>query len=113
VVLDRNDRPICVVEVKRHWGRATCFRDFDRVRDLILRFGNQHGGSLNRGFLAFTIVKRALGNQTGRVRMMEQAEEIRTIVNERFQREGLGLKCKMGKTRNYPMEYQEVWEEPN
>ena len=113
VVFDRSERPICVVEVKRYWARTTCFADLERVRALILRCGEQRGGSLKCGFLAFTVVKGAWGNnQTASERTMEQAEEIRTIVKGNFRREGLNLTCKVGETRDYPARYQDQ-EQPN
>lgn len=112
VVLDRNERPICVVEVKRYWDRTTCFADLKRIRDLLLRCGKQHNGSLKRGFLAFTLVKKALRSPTARARTAEQGKVIERIVGDKFPLEGLTVRCKMGNVRNWPRQYREV-SEPN
>ena len=113
VVLDRNERPICVVEVKRYWDRTTCSSDLTRIRDLLLRCGEQRSGSLKRGFLAFTLVKKALRNQTARARTAEQCKAIKRIVRAEFPLQGLTVRCKMGNVRNFPRKYREVWAEPN
>lgn len=112
-VLDRNERPICVVEVKRYWDRTTCFADLERIRDLLLRCGEQRNGSLKRGFLAFTLVRKALRRQTARARTAEQGNAIKRIVGDEFPLEGLTVRCKMGNVRNLPRQYREVWAEPN
>ena len=113
VILDRNERPICVVEVKRYWDRTTCFKDLKRIRDLILRCGEQHDGSLKRGFLAFTLVKKAQRNRTARERTTEHGNAIKRIVHEQFPLEGLTVRCETGKLRSFPRKYRDVWAEPN
>ena len=55
VVLDRRDRPVYVIEVKRFWTKKPCFEDLQRIRDLLLKFGCNAGGSLVGGFLVFML----------------------------------------------------------
>ena len=112
VILDRKQRPTCVVEVKRYWDKTTCFGDLERIRDLVLRCGAQHNGSLKRGFLAVTLFKKALHGRSAGRRTKEHAVQIQRIVREEFPLEGLTLECKIGKVRDFPEKYQEVWEEP-
>ena len=83
VILDRNERPTCVVEVKRYWDKTTCFGDLERIRDLVLRCGAQHNGSLKRGFLAVTLVKKALHDRSAGRRTKEHAEKIQRIRTRR------------------------------
>ena len=54
VLFDSKDRPICVIEVKRTWrpwNEDNCIEDLERIRDLVIRYGEKGDGSLKRGFL--------------------------------------------------------------
>ena len=113
VLLDENERPVCMVEVKRFWERKGCFKDLARIRDLLRLCENQRAGSLKRGFLAVMLAKREFVSRSAGERTRDQADQIKTIIREVFPREGLTLRCHLGEVRNYPLEFQTLREQPN
>lgn len=52
VIWNARNRPIGVVEVKRHWTRGRCLHDIDRLDALLDRYGSQTGGTIQFGLLA-------------------------------------------------------------
>ena len=113
VLLDENERPVCMVEVKRFWDRTRCIKDLQRIRNLLLLCENQNAGSLKRGFVAMMLAKKALLNQSAGERTRGHAKRIKAIVREEFVSEGLTLRFHRGAVRNYPREFQRLREEPN
>ena len=97
VLLNRSDRPICVIELKRSWNRDTCLTDLDRVHNLVWRLSYQNGGSLRRGFLAMTIAKSARGRKMPEDRIAEQKNVIETIIRKHFsKRKTTGVRFCLG-----------------
>ena len=113
VLLDENERPVCIVEVKRFWNRKGCFKDLERIRDLLLLCENQRAGSLTRRFVAVMLAKKELMSRSAGERTRDQAEQIKTTIREEFPREGLTLRCQLGAVRNYPREFRMLREQPN
>ena len=113
VLLDERGRPTCMVEVKRLWERNGCFHDLTRIRDLLLLSENQQAGSLERGFLAVMLAKREFVSRSAGDRTRNQARQIKTVIREKFPREGLTLRCHLGEVRDYPPRFQRRWNQPN
>ncbi len=111
VLLDRDERPACVVEVKRMWDRNQCFGDLEKIRDLVLQCNRQHDGSLRRGFLALMLAKKATANETAKQRIGQQAAQIEDLIEAGFDHKGLTLRCFAGPVRHYPKEYRILYDE--
>ena len=86
VLLNRNKRPICAIEVKRSWNGDACLTDLDRIYGLTQRFSYRRGGSLRRGFLAMMIAKGAILRQPPNQRIIEQIARIQEVVRQHFRR---------------------------
>ena len=113
VMLARNWRPVCVIEVKRTWKKTTCFEDLERIRDLILECGREEGGSLSRGYLAFMLAewgddKAGKGKAEAEEKLAAQLRKIKDEVDQEFDREGLKLKFTLSPEREYPKRYREL-----
>ncbi len=111
VLLNWDQKPVCVIEVKRLWDRARCFGDLARIRDLVLQCNRQHDGSLRRGFLALMLAKKATANETAKQRIGQQAAQIEDLIEAGFDRKGLTLRCFAGPVRHYPKEYRILYDE--
>ena len=111
VLLNRDEKPVCVIEVKRMWDRARCFADLARIRDLVLQCNRQHDGSLRRGFLALMLAKAATANETAKQRIGKQAEQIGDLIRGGFDSKGLTLRCFAGPVRDYPEKYRIMYDE--
>lgn len=113
VILDKKERPIYVIEVKRLWDKRPCLDDLNRMRDLILKFGQEREGSLRRGLLAFLAVGREANGTTARLALENQVQGIGTVLEDEFDAKGLKLTCHQGSARRYPKDYREQHGEPN
>ncbi|MYK33307.1 MAG: hypothetical protein F4051_16870 [Boseongicola sp. SB0670_bin_30] len=113
VILDKKERPIYVIEVKRLWDKKPCLVDLNRMRDLILKFGQEREGSLRRGLLTFLAVGRQTNGTTARLALADQVQGIGTVLEDEFDTKGLKLTCHQGSVRRYPKEYREQHGEPN
>lgn len=49
---NKKGEPIYLIEVKLKWVKDFCKKDIDKLRNLLLSFGHQKGGSLKSGFLS-------------------------------------------------------------
>lgn len=85
VLLNRNEAPICVIEVKRKWNKESCLNDLNRIDALIGELSYRNNGSLRRGFLTLMIDKKATRNMTANDRIKGQKESIREIISESFE----------------------------
>ena len=106
VVVDGNDRPIAVIEIKRRWSRRGCFRDLTRLRDLIIEYGPHRQGSLKKGYLAFMVQQQETRHETAIERLNQRVEAISDTVLEEFNARGLELDCFCSNAREYPRRYQ-------
>ena len=86
VLLNRVRKPICIIEVKRSWNRKHCLNDLDRVYNFVRRLSHSKSGSIQRGFLAFTIAKKATRKKTSDCRIIEHIETIKEQINAHFRR---------------------------
>ena len=113
VVLTREWRPICVIEVKRGWDEEKCLWDLVRIRDLILRCGRQNNGSLRAGFLAFLLEGWQEEGMTA-VQCLEREErEIRRLIRDEFDSEGLKMECRRSTMRRWPKKFRNLHDETN
>ena len=96
VLLNRRDRPICVIEVKRSWKKAVCLKDLDRIHGLIQRLSHQNQGSLQRGFLATIVAKNATSAKSPKDRIGEQVDRIQDAVQQHFRNRGANLVLHQG-----------------
>ena len=106
VLLDRDERPACVVEVKRMWDQTGCFRDLNRIRELVLQCNRRHDGSLRRGFLAVMLVETDATREMAEQGIREQAKQIERAIRDEFDSGGLRVKCFLGLVRFYPEKYR-------
>ena len=51
-LLNKQGRPIHVVEVKQKWVHSTGYKDIDKIRDILVAFGPLKKGSLKSVFLS-------------------------------------------------------------
>ena len=99
VLFDRLERPACVVEVKRTWNAGHCWKDLERIRDLVHACARAKGGSPRRGFLAMIIVKAATGTRSADDRIGEYVRGIGERVDSQFENKGLNVRCRSGDAR--------------
>ena len=111
VILNKREHPIHVIEVKRVWSKEPCFEDLTRMRDLILGFGPEKGGSLRRGLLTFLVAGWETREMTAQRCLERQVEEIGRVVGEVSQTRDLELTCYQGSVRRYPKKYRERHDE--
>ena len=108
VLRDTNDRPVCVIEVKRFWDEEKCFKDLERIRNLILRYNRRKGGSLDLGFLAFMLAAWGTDDESAERSLKVDERYIRQRIGTQFEREGLRLKCHTGPIRRFPKKYRKL-----
>lgn len=54
-LLNDQERPTCVIEVKREWN-AGCYGDLGKIYSLVRTYSPKRGGTLELGFLAILLV---------------------------------------------------------
>lgn len=108
VILKRDWRPVCVIEVKRVWNEDKCLDDLVRIRNLILKCGHEANGSLRMGFLTFLLVGWGTDAAEARECLREQRREIQNVLNE-FDPEELNLRCRMGAMRGWPQRHRKLY----
>ena len=113
VVLTRKWRPIRVIEVKRSWDEEKCLWDLIRIRDLILRCGRQNNGSLRAGFLAFLLEGWQEDGRTAKQCLTRQEREIKQVLRDGFDSEGLKMECRRSTLRRYPKKFRKLRDETN
>ncbi len=101
-------RPVYVIEVKRAWEETKCLKDLVRIRDLILRYGRQNDGSLRAGFLTFLLEGWEEEDMTAEQCLRGRERQIREVVREQFDAEGLNSECRRSSIRRWPTEYREL-----
>lgn len=111
VLLNRHDRPICVIEVKRSWNRDACVKDLDRIHGLTQRLSHRDGGLLRRGFLAMTVVKGATSAKTPAERIGEQTARIRDAVQQHFSGRAVNLAFHVGEPVPLGERFRDVYGE--
>ena len=92
VLLNKDDKPTCVIEVKREWNGAPCIRDLVRIRDLILRCSFVKEGSLRRGFLAMMIAKKETATKSAWEKVEEQVAKIKRNIEKDFDSNKVGVR---------------------
>lgn len=113
VVLTRERRPICVIEVKRGWDEEKCLWDLVRIRDLILRCGRQNAGTLRAGFLAFLLEGWQEEGMTAEQCLEGEEREIRRVFRDEFDSEGLRMECRRSAIRRWPQNFRRLHDETN
>lgn len=114
VIFNAEWSPVCVIEVKRLWWKERCLSDLVSIRNLILRYGRQRNGSLNMGFLTFLLEGWEEDDVTAEQCLKRREREIRTVLREEFDPEGLNLECRRSAIRRWLKKYRELYEdEPN
>ena len=108
VLRDSNDRPVCIIEVKRFWDEEKCFKDLERIRDLIRQCSRKKGGSLSRGFLAFMLAAWETDDMSAEQTLKIEERYIRQRIRNQFERDGLSLRCHTGRIRRYPKKYRKL-----
>ena len=113
VVLTREWRPVCVIEVKRGWDEEKCLWDLVRIRDLILRCGRQNNGSLRTGFLTFLLEGWQEEGITAEQCLNREENEIRRVLRDRFDSEELRMECRRSAMRRWPKQFRKLHGETN
>lgn len=110
VILDRNWRPVCAVEVNRFWQQEECLEDLERVRDLIVE-SSRRDGSLTVGFVAFLLDGWEEEDCTARECLEFRRNWIEEVVGEKFDPDGLKMELLLGPGRQYPKKYRVLRQE--
>lgn len=76
-LLDNQERPVCVIEVKREWNANACLQDIRRVYALLRKL---ESGSLQYGFFAVLLVQRVHGNRD----MEYKIDRVISAINQRI-----------------------------
>ena len=111
-LLDRHDRTVHVIEVKRSWdyNKERCFDDIKRLLALLEDCARQRSGSLKFGFLALPIVESAKTRSEVRDKIKAKAKSIEKDVWTEFQKkfeDTFRVERRLGGMRWYPEEYCE------
>lgn len=106
VLFDGKCRPTWVVEVKRRWDRGQCFKDLERIRDLVRRQGSLRTGSLKGGFLAMMLSNKESGGLSAGEKIRGQIKEIEKVITNKFDHKGLTLQYHQGRMRKLPQEFR-------
>ena len=109
VLFNRVDRPICVVEVKRTWNAGRCWKDLERIRDLVLACAHGKGGSLRRGFLAMIIAKKRTTTKSADDRIEEYIRGIKGLVDVQFENGGLNVRYLQGDARALGKRFRQLY----
>ena len=109
VLFNRSERPTCVIEVKRSWNADQCWKDLERIRDLVRTCAHVEGGSLRRGFLAMMIAKKATKTKSANDGIEEQMHKIRELVDTKFKKRGQNIEYHPGKTRPLGKGFRELY----
>lgn len=105
VILNREWRPVCVVETQRYWQDEECLEDLGTVRDLILD-DDSRNGSLTAGFVAFLLDGWEEEDCTARECLEFRREFVEETLRERFDPDGLNTEFRLGPERRYPKKYR-------
>ena len=100
VLFDGKYRPTWVVEVKRKWDQGPCFKDLERIRDLVCRQGSLRTGSLEGGFLATMLSKKESDGLSAGEMIRGQIKKIEAAITNKFDHKELILRCHRGNVRN-------------
>ena len=111
VLLNRDRKPVCAIEVERTWSRDRCFADLTKIRDLVVHCHWRNNGSLRRGFLAVMLARKATAHKAAKLRVEEQAARIEDAIRTGFDSEGLAIRCHAGLARDYPKKYRDAHRE--
>ena len=109
VLFNRFERPTCVVEVKRTWNAGRCWKDLERIRDLVLACAHGKGGSLRRGFLAMIIAKKATNTKSSDDRIKEYIRGIKEMVDVQFENGGLNVRYLPGDARALGKRFRQLY----
>ena len=109
VLFNRFERPICVVEVKRTWNAGHCWKDLERIRDLVHACAHAKGGSLRRGFLVMIIVKAATGTRSADDRIGEYVRGIGERVDSQFENKGLNVRYRSGDAKALGKRFRQLY----
>lgn len=109
VLFNRIDQPICVIEVKRSWNKRRCWKDLERIRDLVDACAHGRGGSLRRGFLAMIVAKKATRNQSADQRIEEYIDGIKQLVDTKFKNKGLNVRYSTGVPRPLGNQFRQLY----
>ena len=110
VILDRDWRPVCAVELNRYWQQEECLEDLERVRDLIIESGCRNG-SLTAGFVAFPLDGWEEEDCTARECLEFRRNWIDEALGNRFDPDGLKMELLLGPGRRYPKRYRALRKE--
>ena len=86
VLFNKNEKPVCVIEVKRSWNYDSCWRDLHRICALVDRHSSRMGGSLECGYLALMLAKGETKSKSAKTRVKEYFNEIKEFVGYEFSR---------------------------
>ena len=109
VLFNRYERPICVIEVKRLWNKSRCWRDLERIRDLVRACAHGEGGSLRRGFLAMIIAKKATSSKPADDRIKEYTCTIKKLIDAEFENRGLNVRYHPGDARPLGKRFRQLY----
>lgn len=109
VLFNRFDRPTCVIEVKRSWNKVRCWRDLERIRDLVLTCAHGQGGSLRRGFLAMIIAKKATNTMSAKDRIKNHIDSIERVIDKEFKRGGLNVRYDPGEASPLGDQFRQLY----
>ena len=99
VLFNRLYRPTCIIEVKRLWNTDQCWKDLERIRDLIHTCCYKRKGTLRRGFLAMMIAKEAMKTKSADLRIEEQSNKITKLINSDFKNCGQDITFYLGQSK--------------
>ena len=102
-------RPTCVIEVKRLWNADRCWKDLQRIRDLIHTCCHKRAGTLRRGFLVLMIAKEATKTKSAELRIEEQSNKIKNLIGSKFKRRGQNIAFYLSETDGIGEQFKELY----
>ena len=109
VLFNRFYRPTCVIEVKRLWNADQCWKDLERIRDLIHTCSHRREGTLRRGFMTMMIAKEATKTKSADLRIEEQSNKIMELIDIDFKSRGQDIRFYMGQTEGTGEQFEELY----
>ena len=109
VLFNRIYRPTCIIEVKRLWNADQCWKDLERIRDLIHACCHKRAGTLRRGFLTMMIAKEATKTKTAELRIKEQSNKIMELIRSDFKNRGQDITFYVSEAEGIGEQFKELY----
>lgn len=109
VLFNRSYRPTCIIEVKRLWNADQCWKDLERIRDLIHTCSHWREGTLRRGFLTMMIAKEATKTKSAGFRIEEQSNKIMELISDSFKSREQDITFYLGQSEDIGEKFQKLY----